>query len=66
MLEYSKTVLKGVHEDKFLFRKELIKSLSWLKPEDQEKLQAWVRQNFFSEHADVIEEILNTKYQFAS
>ncbi|MCU4165052.1 hypothetical protein [Carboxylicivirga caseinilyticus] len=66
MLESCKTVLNGVHDDKFLFRKELIKSLSWLEADDQVKLQAWVRKNFYSEHADIIEEILNTKYNFAS
>nr|WP_321452327.1 hypothetical protein [uncultured Carboxylicivirga sp.] len=66
MLECCKTVLNGVHEDKFLFRKELIKSLSWLNAEDQHKLQIWVRDHYYCEHADVIEEILNTKYNFAS
>ncbi len=66
MFELCKTVLNGVHEDKSLFRKELIKSLSWLNQEDQEKFQNWVRERFRYEHADVIDEILNTKYQFAS
>ncbi|MCU4155516.1 hypothetical protein J1N10_05980 [Carboxylicivirga sp. A043] len=66
MFELCKTVLNGVHEDKNLFRKELIKSLSWLNSEEQIKLQAWVREKFGHEHADVIDEILDTKYQFAS
>ncbi len=65
MLESCKTVLNGVHTNKFLFRKELIKSLSWLDLSDQIKLQDWVRKNFYSEHADVIEEILNTRPNFA-
>lgn len=60
MLECCKTVLNGVHTDKFLFHKELIKSLSWLDVDDQMRLQTWVKKNFSSEHADVIEEILNT------
>ncbi len=66
MLDLCKTVLEGVHEDKNLFRKELIKSMSWLNAEDQLKFQAWVRKTFGHRHADVIEEILNTKYLFAS
>ncbi|MCU4156839.1 hypothetical protein J1N10_12695 [Carboxylicivirga sp. A043] len=66
MLDLCKTVLNGVHEDKSLFRKELIKSISWLNQKDQEKFQNWVRERFINEHADVIDEILNTKYQFAS
>ena len=66
MLDYCKTVLKGVHENKYLFRKELIKSLAWINPQNREQLQNWVRQNYFSEHADIIEEVLNKKYTIAS
>lgn len=66
MLEHCKTVLNGVHEDKRLFRKELIKSLSWLNEEEQVQLKTWVRKNFLLEHADVIQEIINTQYNFAS
>ncbi len=66
MLELCKTVLNGVHEDKNLFRKELIKSLSWLDQEDQDKFQRWVRERFGNEYPDIIDEILKTKYSFAS
>ncbi len=66
MLELCMSVLNGVHEDKKLFRKELIKSMSWLNTSDQIKLQIWVRKHFMDEHADVIDEILSTKYLFAS
>ena len=66
MLDLCMTVLNGVHEDKNLFRKELIKSISWLNANEQEKFQNWVRERFKNEHADVIDEILNTKFQFAS
>jgi len=65
MLDLCKTVLNGVHQDKDLFRKELIKSLSWLNKQDQQILQKWVRQTFYSDHPDVIDEILNTKFQYA-
>ncbi len=66
MLEYCKIVLNGVHEDKKLFRKELIKSIAWLKAEEQNEFISWVKNNFQDQHADVIDEILNTKYNFAS
>lgn len=66
MLDLCKTVLNGVHEDKHLFRKELIKSLSWLNSDEQLAFQRWVRRSFYSEHPDVIDEILNTKLQYAS
>lgn len=65
MLECCKTVLNGVHADKFLFRNELVKSLSWLDVDDQLKLQIWVRKNFSGEHSDIIEEILNTRRNLA-
>ncbi len=66
MLENCKMVLNGVHENKNLFRKELIKYMAWLNAEEQFKLSIWVRKKFYNEHADVIDEILNTKYDFAS
>jgi hypothetical protein len=66
MLELCMSVLNGVHEDKKLFRKELIKSMSWLNTSDQKKLQIWVRKHFMDEHADIIDEILSAKYSFTS
>ncbi len=66
MLESCKTVLNGVKEDKYLFRKELIKSLAWLNPEEQKELSHWVKGNFQQQHADVIEEILIKQYDYAS
>lgn len=65
MLEYSKKVLKGVHNHKFLFRKELIKLLKWLNPEEQKKLFNWVLINFKKEHPDVIQEIFQLNYKLA-
>ena len=66
MLEYCKIVLNGVHEDKKLFRKELIKSMSWLNTDEQTQFAAWVREKFNHQHSEIIDEILNTKYSFAS
>ncbi|WP_430810093.1 MULTISPECIES: hypothetical protein [unclassified Carboxylicivirga] len=66
MLELCKKVLNGVQEDKELFRKELIKSMAWLNREDQTKLKDYVQLTFADEHADVIQEVLSTQYDFAS
>ncbi len=66
MLEYCKIVLNGVREDKSLFRKELIKCMAWLQTQEQTQLKTWIKDNFCHQHADVINEILFTKHEFAS
>ncbi len=66
MLEHCKIVLNGVKDEKNLFRKELIKSLAWLNEEEQRQLGQWVRKNFHEQHAEIIDEILFTKYNLAS
>lgn len=66
MLEHQKIVLQGVSYDKYLFRKELIKSLSWLNKSDQQTLIKWVKEKFASRHADVIIDVLYPKYDYAS
>ncbi len=66
MLEHQKKVLEAVSYDNKLFKKELIKSQAWLNIHDQTKLRLWVKQKFYQQHADTINEILNTKYDYAS
>ena len=66
MLEHQKIVLQGVSNDKYLFRKELIKSLSWLNENDKQKLIKWVKEQFAHLHADVIMDVLYPKYDYAS
>ena len=41
MLELSKKVLYKVSFDRALFKKELQKSISWLKKDDIKQLKAW-------------------------
>jgi hypothetical protein len=60
MLEHQKIVLKGVHEDKSLFRKELLKSMKWLQEGEQAEFRTWVRQNFAKEHPEVLGELINS------
>lgn len=66
MLDLCKTVLNGVQEDEFLFRKELKKSLSWLNDEDKLRLQMWVEMHFYHLHKKVIEEVFYSDYNVAS
>lgn len=66
MLEHQKKVLKSVSFDKTLFRKELIKSLSWLNNKEQIQLAKWVRENFAHLHANIIMDVCHPKYDYAS
>ncbi len=66
MLEGFKTVLNGVKDDKKLFKKELIKSLSWLNGTEKEELKQWVEDNFQQEHGELIESLLHSSYMQAS
>ncbi|WP_430817435.1 hypothetical protein [Carboxylicivirga sp. RSCT41] len=66
MLEGYKTVLKGVRDSEFLFRKELRKTLSWITPEEQIELIDWVKLEFSDTHAGIIKEILSMNVQHSS
>ena len=57
MLKYTKTVLQKVSFNKDLFKKELQKSLRWLKKEEIIVLQTWCVVNFGSMYMDVISEV---------
>lgn len=57
MLEHQKIVLLGVKHDKYLFRKELIKSIKWLNSFEQTQLFTWVTETFRHLHAAIIEDI---------
>ncbi len=43
MLEYCKIILRKMSFNRTLFRKEYKKSLTYLNPEDQDKLKHWLR-----------------------
>jgi hypothetical protein len=57
MLELQKFVLQQVCDQKELFRKELYKSISWLKLEEVELLREWVVNQFGQKYNDVINEV---------
>ena len=60
MLEHQKIVLKGVGDNKVLFRKELIKSISWLEGDDLALFRNWVGINFSHMHPEIIQEVLHS------
>lgn len=57
MLKYTKTVLQKVSFNKDLFKKELQKSLRWLRKDEVRVLQTWCVLTFGSIYMDVINEV---------
>ena len=57
MLKYTKTILQKVSFNKDLFKKELQKSLRWLKKDEVIVLQTWCVINFGTMYMDVINEV---------
>lgn len=59
MLELSKTILLRVSFDKSLFRKELVKSMRWIKKEEAMLLKAWCLTTFI-QYQEMILEVCDT------
>ena len=57
MFELSKNILEKVSFDKVLFRKELVKAVKWLKPEEKTLLMMWCLATFGHRYRDVITEV---------
>jgi hypothetical protein len=57
MFELSKNILQKVSFDKALFRKELMKAVKWLKPEEKTLLMIWCVGTFGHQYKDVINEV---------
>ncbi len=54
MYEYTKEILTKVSFDRALFRKELKKSIRWLKREEKNLLKVWCIATFGNVYLDVI------------
>lgn len=54
MLELSKTILTKISFDPKLFKKELSKSLNWLKPHEKIVLKIWCLAQFGHLYKEVI------------
>lgn len=59
MLEHQIIVLRGVSHDRYLFRKELLKSMSWLNAEDQSSLIRWIGENYQSRYPEILKEVIS-------
>ncbi|HQV01346.1 MAG TPA: hypothetical protein PLO59_09320 [Bacteroidia bacterium] len=57
MFEYTKQILQKVSFDKKLFRKELVKALKWLKPDEKKMLMVWALANFGNKYTDIISQV---------
>ncbi len=54
MLELSQKILQKVSFDKTLFKKELMKSIRWIKPSEKTVLLMWCLTNFGQHYKDEI------------
>lgn len=60
MLELSKKILQKVSFDRKLFKKELRKSLNWVKPNERVLLKTWCLATFGATYQDVILEVFES------
>lgn len=60
MLELCKTILIRISFDKNLFRKELRKSITWLKPHERIILKVWCLAQFGHLYKDIILDVFES------
>ncbi len=56
MLEFCKKVLEKVSFDRYLFKKELLKAISWIKADELEVLRRWCLIKFGNLYRQLIED----------
>lgn len=56
MMEYAKTILPKVSFSRFLFRKELLKCIGWMKPAERYELKQWCTLTFSKQFPDILSE----------
>ncbi len=57
MYELSKRILEKVSFDKTLFRKELIKAIKWVKPNEKTLLKVWCLATFGHQYKEEIMDV---------
>jgi len=55
MLEHQKMILRAISDDEELFKKEMIKALTWLKPREKSIFRKWLRENYLQQYPDLVE-----------
>jgi len=57
MLELQKKVLQNVADNKATFKKELYKSIGWLSSDELSEFLKWVKENFWTTHKEIVQEV---------
>ena len=55
-MEYAKVILPRVTFSKFLFRKELLKCLKWMKPSERNEFKNWCHLTFSHQYPEILNE----------
>ncbi len=54
MLEHQKMVLRAVSDNEELFKKEMKKALTWLKPRERVLFRKWLRENYLDQFPELV------------
>jgi hypothetical protein len=57
MLDHQKIILSNISSVNHLFKKELKKSVGWLRPEEMTELYRWVMEHYWETHRNEISEV---------
>lgn len=57
MLEYAKTILPRVSFSNDLFRKELLKCIGWIEPDEIDDLKRWAYDSFNEQFPEILDEV---------
>ena len=57
ILELQQLALQNLSEDKELFKKELVKSLRWLRSYEIYQLHRWLKDNYYETHNEIISDV---------
>ncbi|MEA3446628.1 MAG: hypothetical protein U9R19_18075 [Bacteroidota bacterium] len=60
MLEYAKSLLQKVSFDRYLFIKELKKSVDWLDVDDKRRLHSWSLTTFYHLYGKDIKDVFHS------
>jgi hypothetical protein len=60
MIEYAKVILPKVSFSKDLFRKELLKCISWVDESDLSELRTFCYENFSDMYPEILSEVFST------
>ena len=59
MIEYAKVILPKVSYSRDLFRKELMKCVNWMEPNELDELIKWCNENFKEMYPKVLDEVFS-------